>query len=112
MLDNDALAVEAAGRNVRRAGAILGDGLESVSGKRYDLIISNPPIHRGKDKDFSLLADLLVAARRYLSPSGSLRFVVQRTAPVARLVGKTTADADVIAENTRFRVWNVRYPRM
>ncbi len=108
LLDDDALAIEAARENVPRARAILGDAWDALGGATYDLIVSNPPIHRGKEKDFGLLERFIDGARPCLRPYGYILFVVQRAAPTARLLAASDDDYDVAAETTRYRVWRVR----
>lgn len=103
MLETDALAGLMASRNVPEADLILSDGwarLDKTS--RFDGIVSNPPIHKGKDEDFSVLRSLIKRAPEYLRPQGRLIFVVQRQVPVLQLF--ESWPAEVLAENNRFWV--------
>lgn len=50
LFDNDALAIETALLNVPGAQGVIGTSLGDVGEERYDLILSNPPIHQGKNK--------------------------------------------------------------
>jgi 16S rRNA (guanine1207-N2)-methyltransferase len=105
MLDRDALAVEAARENVPSARAILGDW-EALGGSRYDLIASNPPIHRGAAKDFRLLSDFIAQASRRLEPQGRLVFVAQRASPAVRLLDEAGAAYETVVENSHYRAWS------
>src|SRR5262249_41543650 len=53
VLDNDAVALAACAENVPTARRILGRGLADAPG-RYDVILSNPPLHRGIASDHAL----------------------------------------------------------
>jgi 16S rRNA (guanine1207-N2)-methyltransferase len=102
MLDADAIALEAAKQNVDPATAILSDGFREITGK-FDLILSNPPIHRGSKEDYTVLRDLLEKAPDYLTKTGHLVFVVQRTVPLKDM-GARFAKIEEIAGDTRFKV--------
>lgn len=102
MLEVDALAGLASARNVPEARLVLSDGWSRLVPEPFDLIVSNPPIHQGKVEDFSVLHDLVQRAPEYLSPDGTLIFVVQRQVPIPRLFGSKTFK--VLAESPRFWV--------
>lgn len=80
--DHDALAISAARRNAPAAQVHLADG---VPAGRWDRIVSNPPIHRGAELDWSVLEGLAAALPRALTPGGSLVAVTQVTVPMRRL---------------------------
>ena len=109
LLDDDVVAVQAARENMPEARTILGDGWTALEGTQYDLIVSNPPIHRGKEKDFALLTNFIEGARKHLRPGGKVIFVVQRTAPAARLLHAAGATYQIAMENNRFRVWQAQF---
>ena len=110
MLDCDAVAIEAAKDNAPDARTILGDGLAGVGESRYDVIVSNPPLHRGKDRTFDLLRDLIAGARERLTRNGRLLFITQRSAPTAKLLDAVNARHEIIADDGRFRVWSALFP--
>jgi 16S rRNA (guanine1207-N2)-methyltransferase len=106
LLDVDALAVHASGLNVPGAEIVLGDGWAGLgSPEPFDLILSNPPIHVGKDEDFSALTELINKAPVHLSARGKLVMVVQRTAGVGRLMRSAFAKSRTLSENNQFQVW-------
>lgn len=108
LLDADALALADAKLNVPDARYFLGDGLGALDvGGTFNLIVSNPPIHRGRQEDFTVLRSLLEMAPRRLSRSGVLWFVVQRTAGAARLMEPFGAKASRAAETNAFQVWRL-----
>ena len=53
--------------------AIEGNGYQNIQGK-YDYIVSNPPIRAGKE----VVLDILINAKKYLSETGVLWFVIRR----------------------------------
>lgn len=113
LADADALAVEAARQNVtdRAASAHchLGDGWESVpTGLRFDWIISNPPVHRRRQDDFSVVEELVAGAtERLRGEYGRLWIVAQVHVPVGPLLEchgfHASADSD-----GRFVLWRAR----
>jgi 16S rRNA (guanine1207-N2)-methyltransferase len=108
LLDNDAVALEAARENVTGARLVLGSELADVGAARYDAILSNPPLHEGFAEDHTLLGDLIADAPKHLKPGGILQIVVQRRIPLDRLFAKHFSDISVVAENNRYRVWRAR----
>ncbi|TNE60100.1 MAG: class I SAM-dependent methyltransferase [Alphaproteobacteria bacterium] len=108
LFDNDVLALEAAKENVPQADALLGSKLFDLGAAKFDLILSNPPFHVGKDQDFSALEDLCSQAPKHLARGGKLRMVVQRTAPVAKWLEASFSSSSVVAENKSFRIWEAR----
>lgn len=111
LLDADALALDAARENVPGAEIILADGAAALpglaSGERFELIISNPPIHLGRQEDFSVLAALLEHGPKLLKLKGSLVFVVQRTAGAGRLIAAQGRKAALLQETPAFQVWRI-----
>jgi 16S rRNA (guanine1207-N2)-methyltransferase len=108
LLDADALALDAAKENVARAEFLPGDGMAAVdAAARYDLIVSNPPIHVGRQEDFSVLTALLEVGLKRLRPKGALVFVVQRTAGVGRLISAQKRKSEMLAETPAFQVWRI-----
>ncbi len=106
LLDADAVAAAAARENVPGARVFLGDGWRAVpADARYDRIISNPPLHRGKSRDDSMLKALIAETPRRLRPGGALWLVTQRTIPVQRWLKTALGSATLIQESRRFRVW-------
>jgi len=104
--DVDALAVRAATQNVSKVRARVGDGWGGTPpGATYDLIVSNPPLHRGRIMNMSVMDSLIEQAPARLLPEGSLLFVVQRQRPVAKALDKGFAKVEVLADDGVFRVW-------
>jgi 16S rRNA (guanine1207-N2)-methyltransferase len=104
MIEADALALTAACENVPTARGICAASLAAVKGQRYDLIVSNPPIHDGISESRYVLERLITEAPAHLCPSGTLLLVVQRRVTVLPLLQKAFGTARIVADNGRFTV--------
>lgn len=92
MVDVNERAVELAKENAGLAGAgnvevVTGDGVEPVRGRRFDVVVTNPPIRIGKAALHRLLRD----ACEVLRPGGRLYFVA-RTSQGARTLARDAAE--------------------
>lgn len=109
LLDVDALALAAAAHNVPHAEVALSDGWGAARALgTFDLILSNPPIHRGVEEDFSIVGALIAGAPERLRPGGRLVAVVQRTAGVGKLFAAAFPSVETLAETTQYQVWSGR----
>ena len=104
MIERDAVALEAARENVPEAEALLGTALAET---RFDLILSNPPIHRGKERDLGVVTQLIANARRHLTKGGALLIVVQKTVPVPRLAEGHLRVVKLSGEEGGYRSWEL-----
>lgn len=111
LLDADAIALEAAGENVPEGRTILASGLEPVEDVPFDLIVSNPPYHRGKTEDRRVLDRLVERAPSLLRSDGALEMVVQRRFPVEESLAAGFGRVRVLAEDATYRVWRGEEPR-
>ena len=106
LLDADTVALAAAVHNVPGARRIASDAWATAPKTKYDWIVSNPPIHRGKSEDFSALTALIDDGAKRLHAGGALWLVVQRQVPVQRLFHQAGLfDVRSVAEDGRFQVW-------
>lgn len=105
-LDNDPLAIAATGENVSGCETIVSDGFAELStAHRYNLILSNPPLHNGRTEDRTVLEALVKEAPRRLTSRGALIAVVQRTIGAGKLFDDAFGHVEKLAETTRFQVW-------
>lgn len=109
LVDVDALALAAAADNVPGAALHLGDGWDAVPGGSWDLIVSNPPLHRGRERDLSVARALVEQAPRRLTGKGALWLVTQGQVPVERWVEGMRAER--VRRTPRFQVWRVESGR-
>jgi 16S rRNA (guanine1207-N2)-methyltransferase len=112
LLDNDALALEAACENVPGAAErIAASGLNALGEAKFDRIVSNPPIHDGFREDFGVLHTLIADAPRYLHARGSLVLVVQRRLALDRSLETAFGAIETLKDNGRFRVFKATEPK-
>ncbi len=102
-LDHDALALRAVALNLPGAELLQAENLSSCSA-RYDLIVSNPPIHLGAQQDYSVVQNLVTTAPDYLARGGQLVMVTQQTVPVQRW----SKQATTLLQEDGFKVWSVK----
>lgn len=107
-LDVDALALEAARRNVPGALTLLSDGWNAAGRSTWDLVVSNPPWHAGKQESLTVLEGLVAGAARRLVVGGGLVFVTQRRLPVEPLLAEAFERVEVLGDDGPWRVWAAR----
>jgi SAM-dependent methyltransferase len=99
----------------------LSDGWSALAPRdaKFDVIVSNPPVHNGERTDLRVLQELVRGGAVHLAPGGSLFIVAQESIPVgamlsaARLGGSADGPAaygaiELVADATqrgRFHVW-------
>ena len=106
LIDADAVAVAAARENLPGQLVLCGDSWGRLPAyRRYDFILSNPPIHTGKGRDYTMLTRLIEGAPARLLPKGSLWLVVQRQVPIHTALEDAFDDVSVAWEDNRYRVW-------
>ena len=82
----------------------LGHGLDGVD-EPFDQVLLNPPFHRGHAVDDRVARTLFRHAHRHLRPGGELRVVANRHLPYWRPLAKLFGQAEVLAENEKFRIY-------
>ena len=111
LIDSDAVAVEATRENVPKGEVHTGASLTQLpAALRFDLIVSNPPIHDGKARDYTVVRDLIKNARSRLNRGGALWLVAQRQVPVGNLLEERLAKTRAIHEDGQFKVWRAIAP--
>jgi 16S rRNA (guanine1207-N2)-methyltransferase len=105
LLDNDSVALVAAAENVPGAMLVLGAALAAVGAQKFDLIISNPPLHLGFRETTEPLLRLISDARGHLSADGQLVIVVQRRIALDAALAAVFGTVETVADNGRYRVW-------
>ena len=105
--DVDALATHAAAINVPTATVTLCDGLP-VSGGPWSAIVSNPPVHLGKEAHRGTLQALAATAPHRLRRGGALWTVVQGTVPVHKWWSDAFGKVERVARNASYAVWRAR----
>jgi 16S rRNA (guanine1207-N2)-methyltransferase len=111
LLDNDTLALAAAGHNTGATDMVLGVSLKPCAARTFDLIVSNPPIHVGVKEDHTALNALMADAPRRLNKGGLLQMVVQRRVMLQRPLAEHFEQVEAVAEDARFRIWRASRPK-
>jgi 16S rRNA (guanine1207-N2)-methyltransferase len=109
LLDNNLLAVACAQENIalnQAAGAqvLAGDLLAPVHDRQYDLVLSNPPFHTGKEVDYQVAHTLIAHAYQVLRTGGQLILVANRFIRYDRLMQQIFGHAILVQETGRFHV--------
>jgi 16S rRNA (guanine1207-N2)-methyltransferase len=109
LIDVNLLAIAAAQQNIAsnqidKAAAFPSDVLDAVSGRRYDLIVSNPPFHEGKEVSYRVANALNAGARHALVPGGRLTLVANRFIPYDRLMQRVFDNVTILAATSRYHV--------
>jgi 16S rRNA (guanine1207-N2)-methyltransferase len=86
---------------VQNAEVILGDGVHDLPPKtRFDVIVSNPPTHSGRE----VLDDLVASAYKALRPRGQLYLVINRLLSLRREVEAVFGNSELVARHKGFVV--------
>lgn len=109
LVDADALACESArvtlARNrVENAEVLLGDGLAAVAGRRFTLILSNPPFHSGHAVDYQIAEAFVRASHDALESRGRLILVTNRFIPLNRLLTQCFSSVTTLAQTSQYHV--------
>lgn len=108
MTDANLLAVEAAAHNVEKLGlsanVIASDVYRHLDDQRFDLIVSNPPFHRGKQVDSTVANEIITGAAARLNPGRSLVIVANAFLAYGKQMGDVFTRVDTIAATPQYHV--------
>lgn len=105
--DESALALASARDNIgrtfpgREVQFHLGNGLDGLQ-QQFDLILLNPPFHRGHAVDDSVARVLFRHARRQLKPGGVLRVIGNAHLDYVTTLRRQFGKVDQVARNSKF----------
>ena len=115
LVDVDIRATRLAQRNlemnkVENADVVLGDGTDDLPPKtRFDLILSNPPTHSGRE----VLDSLVTSSFTALRPRGQIYLVINRLLSLRREVEDIYGNTETVARQKGFVVIRaVKVPRL
>ncbi|HEY1189375.1 MAG TPA: class I SAM-dependent methyltransferase [Gemmata sp.] len=111
MTDVSAHALEAARRTVARNGlsgvtVFPSDVFSAVNG-RYTRILFNPPFHNGVKTDYRVVEGFFRGAAAHLEPGGEAVVVANRSLPYLPLIEQHLGTPQILAEDTRYRVFHM-----
>jgi 16S rRNA (guanine1207-N2)-methyltransferase len=115
LVDANLLAVQTAAHNLERLGvpgrALASDVYDGVAGERYDLIVSNPPFHRGKQVDTSVADRLIGGAPHHLRPDGRLLLVANAFLAYGKVMERSFREVTTVAGTRQYHVLSASDPR-
>lgn len=108
-VDINAFAVEATRRTLA-ANALDGEALPSdvysaLPGRRFDVLVSNPPFHQERNIDYGPAGRLIGEAPAHLVPGGQLILVANAFLPYPDLLQAAFGGFQILADDRRFRVY-------
>lgn len=109
LVDSDPLAVDVSRRNAALNGAAnvttyLSDVLADLPDQRFNLILMNPPFHRGRAHDAALAERFMTEAAGALLPGGHLYVVCNRFLRYERTLERLVGPVREVAGDRQFKV--------
>ena len=100
------LATQNIEKNKIKGETILLDGYENIT-KKYDVIITNPPIRAGKD----VVRKILMDAKNYLKENGSLWFVIRKDQGAKSMKAELSniAECEIIEKSKGFYIMRAKF---
>jgi len=113
LVDSDPLAIQASRRNAALNGASnvsvhLSDVLRDLPGQTFDLVLMNPPFHRGRVHDTSIAERFVAEASRALRPGGAVYVVCNRFLRYEPTLERLIGPAREVAGDRQFKVLHAR----
>lgn len=109
--DNNAAALLASQRTLapwaERVQIIADDCAQAIT-QRFDYVLCNPPFHQGFKVESQLTSRFLHATKQHLAAHGQAWWVVNRFIPVERLASGVFRQCRLVAEDGRFKVFQLR----
>ncbi len=106
--DNNAGAVEVLKKSVLKNNlsmTVWADNCASSKSKEYDIILCNPPFHKGFDHSYSLTDTFLNALKRLLKPNGVGFIVVNQFIPVEKFANSHFNGINILTKDNGFKVF-------
>lgn len=100
----------AAANGLDRIGVRRSDGLTEVPDHAADLIVCNPPFHRGTAKDSSTALTMIKDAARALRPGGELWLVYNTHLPYRSTLRTVIGRTELITQDQGYLVTRSRRP--
>lgn len=115
LVDVDDYAVEATRRgakvNALDVRVSSSDGYAAVKGERFDVVVTNPPFHRGVGTEYEVTRTFVNDAPAHLRPDGAFWLVANTFLPWEEPLRARFATVDVVAQDRRFVVYRATRPR-
>jgi 16S rRNA (guanine1207-N2)-methyltransferase len=85
---------------------VASEGFSDLQGS-FNVIITNPPFHEGRQLSTQATAAWIREARDYLAPAGRLFLVANAFLPYATLLDQTFGSHQLMAHQSRFKLYQV-----
>lgn len=109
--DNNIAAVNACNANLKnhncKGEAIISDCANSIKGK-FDLVLCNPPFHRGFNIKNTLTEKFLKSAKMHLKPNGAAYFVVNEFIPLEQTARPIFNTITLLNKSDGFKVFRLQ----
>ena len=110
LIDADAIAIEAARKNLPQAKSIVGHSMACLGKQqRFDSIVANPPYHDGKERCERVVRALITHASHRLNEYGELWLVLQKQVKVRPLLNQYFAVVEHKSKGA-YIVWKAHHP--
>ena len=100
----DAVTKNLAMKNIKGAKVYPSDVLGALPSKEFDLILSNPPFHSGKDVNYHIAEAFIEQSYSALNPGGKILFVANQFIQYDRIVRKYFSNVASPARNQRYHL--------
>ncbi len=109
MLDADVEAVRSAQKSAEAANVpnfrvLPSDVAGTVLNEKFDVIVTNPPFHVGKQTEFSVPLQFIEDSWEVLKPGGRIFLVANRTLPYELPIKERFGQVSTIHDGRRFKV--------
>lgn len=109
MTDSNLIAVAAAMRTVqlndyRTVHVVAGNTYDPIGQNRYDVIVSNPPFHKGRHVDHTMTDRLLAEAPAHLEADGHVLVVANAFLSYGKQMKRHFRDVETVASNRRYHL--------
>jgi len=114
LVDSDPLAIQVSRENAVLNGAAnisirLSDVLHDLPDQTFDLVLMNPPFHRGRARDASLAERFIAESSRALRPGGAIYVVCNRFLRYEPTLERHVGPVREVAGDPRFKVLLARH---
>ncbi len=105
--DNNAAAIDSCRKNFELhhiIGEVVADDCAASIHHQYDMVLCNPPFHKGFDTEKDLTEKFVRSASHHLKNSGTALFVVNQFIPIEQVAALHFKSIEVQKRNKSFKV--------